>query len=238
MRTTKAITGQIALLCAMTAPGTGLAEVVYHKPNTTSNTQYLKNASPFYLQRLMQTFTNTAGSDNQVSSLDFFLQRSTRTADSGSYYIDVYALNTSGRPTGSSLGHATLAANTVTTSSANYTVSNFTDLGTLAANTRYCFVLSIGSATEGVSWYGSNSTSGGTGLTGQTWGYYDNSGWHTGLTGYYFAATVNLVHVPEPGTLLLATIASMAGLAGFRYCQSRRIVTQRHDPIAPDNSKA
>ncbi len=232
MRTTKAITGQIALLCAMTAPGTGLAEVVYYNPNTTSNSRYIKNAFPLYVQRLMQTFTNTAGSNYQVSSINLNLERLETTADSGNYHVDVFALNSSFKPTGSSLGHATLAANTVTTSSANYTVSNFTDLGTLAANTRYCFVLSIGSATEGVNWYGDSNTKDGTGLSGQSWGYYDKGGWSNQGGGLYFAATVNLVHVPEPSTLLLATIASMAGLAGFRY---RHIFNQRHHPIAPDN---
>ena len=198
------------------APGLTKADVVYTRTDTavTLGDTFNLNSSGFS-NTVGQSFMNI-GQDSTATSVLFRLIANSGSFNSGSFSVSIYSTGSSATPsyapTGSALFSSeaiNLSSNVLSTTVKDFTFTTFTKntAADLTANTAYVAVLQWSGLT-----FGSNSFSAlGYSPRSGTYAAYNSVVNGTGNSGQQLYSTIEVTAVPEPGTLLLGSIAAACG---------------------------
>ena len=188
------------------APGLTKAEVVYSVTSTTNQTITLTGSSSGFTNTVGQSFQNTLNAAN-VESVTFKLRYFSNAYTAGTLQVGIYA-TTGGAldytPTGAALATSgVINASSLTNELTNYTFTNFS---TASFNTTdvYMAVLQTAGLTGGNDILAA-------GYNGIPPGTYQN--YNLALNGVRNTTQqmYGTITVPEPGTLLLGSIAAACG---------------------------
>ena len=189
------------------APGLTKADVVYSVTSTTNQTITLTGSSSGFTNTVGQSFQNTLNAAN-VESVTFRLRYFTTAYTAGTLQVGIYA-TTGGAlnyaPDGAALATSgVINASSLTSDLTDYTFTNFST-ASLNSSTVYMAVLQTAGLTGGnnILAAGYNGIPTGTG--------YEN--YNLALNGVRNTTQqmYGTITVPEPGTLLLGSIAAACG---------------------------
>ncbi len=197
------------------APGLTKAEVVYQQLTDPTFAWSAEGSS----WSSGQSFQNIA-QDSTVSSIVFKLKKTGTTAFTGTLSIKIYAAtgtpinylpNTAGTLFATS---GTVAGSSILGDAGNITFSGFTTNSNLVAGSNYVAVLDL-TALGGLSISNALQIGGTTPIPAGTYSNFNRvqstgSGFSADTTQQMYG-TINVTAVPEPGTLLLGSIAAACG---------------------------
>jgi hypothetical protein len=194
------------------APGLTRADVVYSVTSAPDLERTIPANSSGFTNTIGQSFLNIS----QTAFVDsvMFKLRSSSAFTTGTLQVAIYAVDgTPGSknyfPTGTALAtSATINASTVGTSATDFTFNNFTTITNLSSSTAYMAVLQL----SGLD-FASNTLGAGAfaSIPAGTYQNYNLAFSGTANTTQQMYGTINVTAVPEPGTLLLGSIAAACG---------------------------